>query len=67
MESLFILFPARGGRKARIRQEAPRPGDQGHTMADISKARNELGYNPCVGLRDGLAAQIEWQRALLET
>ena len=30
---------------------------------DISRARRELGYNPQVGLRDGVTRAIEWYRA----
>ena len=32
----------------------PRPGDIRHSEADISKAREVLGYEPEVGLREGL-------------
>lgn len=41
-----------------------RTGDQRHTLADISKARNDLGYEPAIGPVDGLRAQVEWQRSL---
>ncbi|WP_254547475.1 NAD-dependent epimerase/dehydratase family protein [Halomarina pelagica] len=37
----------------------PRPGDIEASRADISKARRELGYEPSVGLQDGLAALID--------
>jgi nucleoside-diphosphate-sugar epimerase len=53
------------GKPANVRREAARAGDQRHTMADITKARAELGYNPTTPLRDGLAAQVEWQKSLL--
>jgi UDP-glucose 4-epimerase len=43
---------------------APRaPGDHRHGAADISRARQELGYDPRVGLEEGLRRQVEWQRA----
>ena len=35
-------------------------GDVGHTYADISKAKNILGYEPEVGLKEGLKRQVEW-------
>jgi nucleoside-diphosphate-sugar epimerase len=41
----------------------PRPGDQRRTVADVSKARTLLGYNPQTRIRDGLAAQLAWQQA----
>jgi nucleoside-diphosphate-sugar epimerase len=53
------------GKPANVRREAARAGDQRHTMADITKARAELGYEPTTPLRDGLAAQVEWQKSLL--
>jgi len=54
------------GKPASVRREAARIGDQRHTMADITKARTELGYEPSMPLREGLAAQVEWQKSLLE-
>jgi len=32
----------------------PRPGDIDESVADISKARSELGFEPTVSLREGL-------------
>ncbi len=37
----------------------PRPGDIPHSLADISNAREVLGFNPEIDLRDGLARTIE--------
>jgi nucleoside-diphosphate-sugar epimerase len=55
------------GKPANVRREAARAGDQRHTMADITKARAELGYKPGMPLREGLAAQVAWQKNLLES
>ncbi|MGH9113630.1 MAG: SDR family oxidoreductase [Acidimicrobiales bacterium] len=38
----------------------PRPGDVRHSHADITAARQALGYEPAVGLREGLAQTLEW-------
>jgi nucleoside-diphosphate-sugar epimerase len=36
-------------------------GELGHTIAcDISRARDELGYEPTVGLEEGMRASIRW-------
>jgi UDP-glucuronate 4-epimerase len=51
------------GRKARIERKPPRPGDQKHTAADITRARELLGYHPATRVRDGLRAQVEWQKS----
>lgn|SRR6478609_75039 len=41
--------------------DAPwRAGDVMHTQADVSKARNVLGYVPLVGFWEGLDRTIEW-------
>jgi nucleoside-diphosphate-sugar epimerase len=42
--------------------EAPRAGDVRDSQADISKARELLGYAPIVNLDDGLASTIAWFR-----
>jgi UDP-glucose 4-epimerase len=39
---------------------APRAGDIRHSLADLSKARSDLGYEPAVNLRDGLECTIEY-------
>jgi nucleoside-diphosphate-sugar epimerase len=38
---------------------APRPGEVRHSHADVSRARADLGYEPRVGLAEGLRATIE--------
>ncbi len=40
----------------------PRPGDVKHSLADISKARSLLGYEPQYDVRTGLAEAIAWYR-----
>lgn len=39
-----------------------RPGDVKHSLADITKARNLLGYDPQVSVRAGLKLTLEWYR-----
>jgi dTDP-L-rhamnose 4-epimerase len=39
-----------------------REGDVRHCFADISLARQALGYEPTVTLRDGMPALLEWVR-----
>ena len=40
-------------------------GDVRHTWADTTRAREAFGFAPKVALREGLAAQVDWQRSLL--
>jgi nucleoside-diphosphate-sugar epimerase len=55
------------GKKARIKIEPKRPGDQLKTHANINKARNVLGYNPTTKPEDGLRKEVEWYQANLST
>jgi len=37
-----------------------RPGDVKHSLADISKAKNLLGYDPQISVEEGLKKTFEW-------
>ncbi|HEY0731238.1 MAG TPA: SDR family oxidoreductase [Chitinophagaceae bacterium] len=39
-----------------------RAGDVRHSLADVSKAKNLLGYDPGVSVREGLKETFEWYR-----
>ena len=43
--------------------QEPRVGDVRHSLADISRARKFLGYEPLVNLSDGLQKTIDWWKA----
>ena len=53
------------GRRARIRYTAPMEGDVPHTHADITKGREEFGYNPSTPVEDGLLHEARWLEAEL--
>jgi UDP-N-acetylglucosamine/UDP-N-acetyl-alpha-D-glucosaminouronate 4-epimerase len=40
----------------------PRSGDIKHSQADITRAREHLGYEPKVSFEEGLRATVEWYR-----
>jgi nucleoside-diphosphate-sugar epimerase len=44
-----------------------RAGDVRHSLADISAARESLGYEPTVDVREGIALVVEYYRALVAT
>ncbi len=48
------------GKKARLKIEPKAFGDVTHTAADVSRAADELGYRPGVGLEQGLAREFQW-------
>jgi len=40
----------------------PRPGDIKHSQADITRAKEHLGYQPKISFEEGLRNTIEWYR-----
>jgi nucleoside-diphosphate-sugar epimerase len=57
------LLESISGQTARTRIDPPRPGDQRYTFADTTRLRDHLGWQPQVGLEEGLRRQWEWQAA----
>jgi nucleoside-diphosphate-sugar epimerase len=53
------------GRRAEVVRQPPRSGDQRSTFADTSKLTRHLGWRPKVGIDEGLARQVEWQKRAL--
>lgn len=39
-----------------------RPGDVKHSLADITRARQTIGYEPVMDFREGLTRAIDWYR-----
>jgi UDP-glucose 4-epimerase len=50
------------GRQVRARYLPPRPGDVRHSLADVTRARQKLGYRPFVDFDTGLRQTVEWYR-----
>lgn len=40
----------------------PRAGDVKHSLADISRTREAMGYEPAVGFEEGLRRTVEWYK-----
>ena len=51
------------GKKAQIDRQGDQPGDVPHTLADISKGRELLGYAPETAFGEGVAKMYAWYRA----
>jgi UDP-N-acetylglucosamine/UDP-N-acetyl-alpha-D-glucosaminouronate 4-epimerase len=51
------------GKIIEAKYEPPRDGDIRDSQADISQAREFLGYDPQVSFEEGLARTFEWYRA----
>ena len=54
------------GSKSRIRNEALPPDDPKQRQPDISKAKTLLGWEPKIGLREGLQLSLDYFRSTLE-
>ncbi len=50
------------GKKIRVRTEPPRPGDPKVLVADISRARKELGWAPARSLEDIIDSTCQWRK-----
>ena len=50
------------GRKLRLRRLPRADGDPGRTAADLSRAREELGYRPASSWKEALRRQADWFR-----
>lgn len=48
------------GKSTEATHEATRPGDVKHSLGDISRARDILGYEPIVTFADGLKTTVDW-------
>jgi len=52
------------GKQAQIIMHPPQPGDVKITYADITKARNELDYQPQVNIETGIKEFVKWYREM---
>ncbi len=63
INELIRVIEARLGRKADVRYGPPHPADVAANWANVEKAGRLLGWEPQVGLREGVARLVEWYRA----
>lgn len=60
LNQTLALLEKFAGRPARAKYVEPRQGDILDSQADISLAREKLGYDPCVEFEEGLRRTWEW-------
>ena len=53
------------GKEIQPKYEEARPGDIRHSLADVTKAQEMLGFRPRVSILDGLKTTLEWYRKSL--
>ena len=66
LADLIIALETALAKKAEIQRLPPQPGDVERTFADLTRAREELGYNPTTNLEEGLNRFVEWFRGRTE-
>jgi UDP-glucuronate 4-epimerase len=60
LEKMALIIADTLGVKPDIIFEPTQPGEVTHYVADITKARNLLGYNPEISLEEGIPKSIAW-------
>ncbi len=63
LNTLYTTLCELTGSKAAPAYGTARPGDVRHSQADITRARQLLGYEPIVALREGLSRTLDWYRS----
>ena len=67
LSDLVALIEKACGKAAVRRFLPPQPGDVPVTCADISRARNEIGYDPRTPIGRGVSRFVEWYRCEVTT
>ena len=62
VNAVYVILQRITGVYVRARYADPRPGDVRHSLADISLARDLLGFAPAVPIEEGLRRTVAWQR-----
>ena len=65
LRELIALLEKELDAHAVIDRQPPQPGDVPQTFADITRARNLLGYNPQTQIEEGLHRFVDWFRGKL--
>lgn len=60
MNDLIQVIERKIGKKAIVERLAPVKADMKANLADVSKAGNLLGWEPVVGLEQGISRTIDW-------
>ncbi len=66
LREVIALAEELTGKRARLRHAGAQKGDVDRTEADLTRARQLLGYEPRVALPEGLRAEAEWMRQLVQ-
>lgn len=62
MDTIRLIENATG-KRARIEIEPPDPADMPATLADVTKAQNELAWEATVSIEEGIGRLVDWYEA----
>ena len=62
VNALYAALQRAAGVSVAARRSEPRRGDIRHSQADVSLARDLLGFAPSVPVEEGLRRTVDWQR-----
>jgi UDP-glucuronate 4-epimerase len=63
MNGLIELIEGITGKKAKVEQQPVHKADMRSNQADVEKAGRLLGWEPSVGLKEGVARSVDWYMA----
>ncbi len=63
MNELITMLEERTGKVAILERHPPNPADMLTSWADVNKARSLLGWQPQIGLREGIKRLVTWYLA----
>lgn len=66
VNELWRIMAELSGSKLEPRYAPSRSGDVPHSLADIGRARNDLGYEPAIDLREGLRRTLSYYGILCD-
>jgi len=66
LSEVIEMIKAMVGQELKMHYEGVQKGDVRHTFADMSKAREKLGYQPKVSIQEGLEREYEWIQTLVK-
>lgn len=62
LNELILSIEKALNKKAKLNKQPLQPGDVQKTFADISKAREEIGYNPQYDFETGIKQFVDWYK-----
>jgi UDP-glucuronate 4-epimerase len=63
LDRLVAVIGEALGKQPRVETIAEMRGDVQHTLANVDRARAELGYDPQIGIEDGVRRFVAWYRS----